>query len=800
MPPEDRRAMPSSRRRSFAASVAALAALALALHAPALRGEAVPGWGLVGHWPDWQRAPGPWPNVLADYDPVLLELPEALHARRSGGARWNPLLGLGEPCGVASWPALDYPPAWLAYRHLPPWAATALLSFLHVLLGGVCALLYLRWRGHGARAALLAALAYELSPLFTAWLARPWISAALPFGALTLWAAEALARRPGPRPAAGLALATGGLALGAFPQLWLLTAALAPPLAAAAAAPGRRARALGLALAGVALGGCLAAPRLLPLSALQGASSRAPIPVSEWLDRTVRLEPAHLLRAVAPDLGGHPARGVGGARTPYENVQELRLYLGLPVLALALAGVGRARTWPFALLTVGAVALAAPPLAYGLWALAPGFKGTSPARVLWVLPLLALPLVAAGADALARGERRVVRAAAVVALAALALALVQGARAPALLGPLGQGPFPGGAPPGVHLGPRGAWPGGPWMLAPTLGPLLLAAATLVAAAVAPARARLATAAVAALAAGDLLREAHVYTTSSPPGAYYPETPATRAAVAVAGSDRALVQPPLLPNVLAPHGVRAAGSYGSLHSGRYADLLAALGSPSPVRQFLEPSRLPPAWRDALAVRAVVTRGGDDPRRPDGLTLVHEGDERVWASATALPRARLHPPDAVVAVVDRRAALEAAGAAWLDPRRHVLLEQAAVAAAPAAAPPPPTPPPPTPAEVVVDDPERVVVRVDAPAGGVLVVADAFAPGWTCATADGAPLPLLPAQVALRGVPLPAGFRGEVVFAYATPRRGAGLALGAAALVALLTGGLAAARRPGPPRPRP
>lgn len=772
-------------------SIAALAALALALHAPVLRGEALASWTLIGAGAPWHEREGPFPNAVADCDPVLLELPEALEAQRSGGARWNPLLGLGEPSGTASWPGLDHPGAWLAVRLLPPWLATGLLSLLHVAAGGSCALLYLRWRGHGPRAALVAAAAYELSPLFSVWLARPWITAVMPFAALTLWAAEALARRPGPRPVAWLALATGGAALCGFPQLAALVAGLAPPLAFGSARRGERLRAGGLALGAVVLGLALAAPRLATISALAAASSRAPIAWAEWFDRTVRLTPTDLVRVVVPDAAGHPARGaLPPQRSLYDNMQELRLYLGLPALVLLLAGAGRARTWPHLLGAVTAVALAFPTaLAFPLWALVPGFKGTAPTRVLWLVHVLALPMVAAGAGALLRGERRALRAAWVVAGVTLVACVALAWSDPARLGPLGRGPHPGPTPPGVHLAPRGAWPGGPWLLAPTLGPALLAGAVLalVASARDRRRARFATAALLGLLAAELLREGRVYTTSSPYGAYYPETPATRAVAGLAGHDRALVHPPLMPNILAPFEVRTPGSYGSLHSARLVALLDALRSGTRVRQFLDPSRLPAAWRDALAVRAVFTAPGQVPTREDGLALTHDGDDaRVWTSATALPRARLHDPGSVAEARDLDGALRLIASPAFDPRRHVVVETGAER--------PPTraedAPAPLPVEVVTDEAERVVVRVDAPDGGVLVLADAFAPGWTCATDDDRPLELLPADVALRGVRLAPGFRGDVVFTYDSPRRELGLVIGslAALVIAFLLRGRA------------
>ena len=94
--------------------------------------------------------------------------------------------------------------------------------------------------------------------------------------------------------------------------------------------------------------------------------------------------------------------------------------------------------------------------------------------------------------------------------------------------------------------------------------------------------------------------------------------------------------------------------------------------------------------------------------------------------------------------------------------------------------------------------MVVSVDAPAGGLLVLADTFAPGWTATTGGGEPLELLPADVALRGVRLEAGFRGDVVFSYDLPRRRLGLLIGAAAAVLLALLARAPARPAGPGRP--
>ncbi|MBM3288968.1 MAG: YfhO family protein, partial [Candidatus Hydrogenedentes bacterium] len=60
-----------------------------------------------------------------------------------------------------------------------------------------------------------------------------------------------------------------------------------------------------------------------------------------------------------------------------------------------------------------------------------------------------------------------------------------------------------------------------------------------------------------------------------------------------------------------------------------------------------------------------------------------------------------------------------------------------------------------------PERVVVRVDAPSDGVMVLCDTHDPAWT-ATLDGQRVPILQANGIFRAVATPAGTH-EIVFAY-------------------------------------
>ncbi len=84
---------------------------------------------------------------------------------------------------------------------------------------------------------------------------------------------------------------------------------------------------------------------------------------------------------------------------------------------------------------------------------------------------------------------------------------------------------------------------------------------------------------------------------------------------------------------------------------------------------------------------------------------------------------------------------------------------------------------PARILADAPERVVVQAVADRPSLLVVADAFAPGWT-ARVDGQPARLWQTNYYVRGVLLQAG-EHEVELRYRAPGFAAGVAVAAVAL---------------------
>ena len=86
------------------------------------------------------------------------------------------------------------------------------------------------------------------------------------------------------------------------------------------------------------------------------------------------------------------------------------------------------------------------------------------------------------------------------------------------------------------------------------------------------------------------------------------------------------------------------------------------------------------------------------------------------------------------------------------------------------------------------QAATVRVSTPRPAILLVRNAFDPGWH-ATVDGQPASLQPADYVAQGVPVPAG-RHEVELTYDDPTIGYGV-LGSALAMVLLLGAALVAR---------
>jgi hypothetical protein len=187
-------------------------------------------------------------------------------------------------------------------------------------------------------------------------------------------------------------------------------------------------------------------------------------------------------------------------------------------------------------------------------------------------------------------------------------------------------------------------------------------------------------------------------------------------------------------------------------------------------------------DLLSARWIVT-----PSPPDWLAKRYrrvsppDAELAVFENPDALPRA-YRVPAALRQPRQLGAALREMAGEGFDPQRHVLLEdppRALLRAARARQADPSAA-----VEVERYEEERVVLRTRGRRAGVVVLTDAYDPGWE-ATLDARPVPLLRANVAFRGVAVPPGEHViEMRYRPATLRWGALAALAAAA-------GLTAAR---------
>jgi Bacterial membrane protein YfhO len=184
--------------------------------------------------------------------------------------------------------------------------------------------------------------------------------------------------------------------------------------------------------------------------------------------------------------------------------------------------------------------------------------------------------------------------------------------------------------------------------------------------------------------------------------------------------------------------------------------------------------------------------DDPAGPQGVRLVHAGDVTIYQrTGPVAPRAFL--AGRVQAGLPEAEVFGRLSQPSADPTAVALLEgppPAGLQAAGGAVPP-------GRAEVTADHGEQLEVRVAAARPALLVVTDAWHPGWS-ATVDGRRAELRKVDGVLRGVTVPAGAH-RVVMRYRPPGMGASLplaGLGLAGLAALALGGLLA-RRAAQPR---
>jgi hypothetical protein len=167
-------------------------------------------------------------------------------------------------------------------------------------------------------------------------------------------------------------------------------------------------------------------------------------------------------------------------------------------------------------------------------------------------------------------------------------------------------------------------------------------------------------------------------------------------------------------------------------------------------------------------------------PGQFKQVYAGEVSIWENTHAAPRAflvgRVERADSSAEAIARMQAPD------FDPLQMAIVEgganlPAAAEAATAGR-----------AGITLYTQQRVEVAIEAAQPALLVLTDSYYPGWT-AHLDGAETPILPADVAFRGVPVPPGAH-QVTFEYVPASFWIGVTVAVAALALL---GLALWRLP-------
>lgn len=143
-------------------------------------------------------------------------------------------------------------------------------------------------------------------------------------------------------------------------------------------------------------------------------------------------------------------------------------------------------------------------------------------------------------------------------------------------------------------------------------------------------------------------------------------------------------------------------------------------------------------------------------PGNYRLIHSGDVKIYENLDVLPRVLLLNDWQIVGNMPDALAVMAADS--FEPGKTAVLQTDPHRGAPA--PQHPNAPPGS-AELVVYEPERVVIQTESETAVLLLLTDAYYPGWV-ATVDGKPTRIYQTDLLFRGVGVPEGAH-EVVFEF-------------------------------------
>jgi hypothetical protein len=682
---------------------------------------------------------------------------------------WDPLASFGEPLWEVPAPSsVVYPTTWLNLL-LPAWSFYTWNAVLHCSFGGIGLYLLAHRLGCSRLAALAGATLWVVSgPQLSvvnmlnllngaAWM--PW----------TLLAVEAALRTGEDLPALGwgaclaaqvVAGSETGLMVGLLGAVWTLAAFLT-------ARGSGRFRVIRVASVALLFAVTLSAATWLPFLSLTRRTARGALPEEVRTHWSVR--PAELLQTVMPifprqlplRVDAHPELEELAAPYLYS------LYMGIPALALAAAGLAARRRR--AALGLLAVAVVAAVFALGrhswlydvvITALPPLQAVRFPVKAMLLFSLAAALLAALGVDAWRRGGRAALGAAASVGLALGLLAAVLARLAT--------------TPPGWVAGLLAEDPSSPGPLAALAGPLALAAAeggVVAALAVASLRRALAprvALVVAGLATLGAAWNQRALNPTAPPELFR-YRPATYDAIRDDGGTRVyfrsvtgrvpITAPTasddrIAPGVgvalttklyLTPPAARILGIASS-----YVGDVKGVHPPSLVALYdrLRETAGTPAHLRLLQLGAVshtvyLDRFGTEDLEPLASVRTLYGNQvLLFRVPGALPRCYVVGG---VRVADGEEALDVLVDPGFDPTREVVLAGGEERSAPASLP--------GRARLVDLAADRVSIEARLEAPGYLVLVDGYDAHWR-ATVDGRAVPLLRANVAFRALSLDRG----------------------------------------------
>ena len=708
----------------------------------------------------------PWHSYLGDQLRDL-ELP-----------LWDPYRFAGTAFSAAIGTGTFYPPNWLyASGHvLATFTAIALASLLASLLLSYWFLCVVRLHPY---AAAVGAVVWTFSAFLMKWSTNEHVFGSALWLPLALGGLE-VARRGQFRR--GVTLATLGLALSLLAGhaqvaliVWLAVALWAGVSivftragrdGAGGAGVGRQ---IGAAVAAFGLAGGIAAIQLLPTAQFTSLILRQET-TFELAKRTA-LPEAHAPTIVLPDYRGSPLdRNYAG---PGVNYTETALYAGIFTLPLALLGLlnrpGRLAVYVLLLTVIGLLATFGTPF-YRLVLALPGFDRTLfVTRFILLVDVGLAGLAAVGVHSLLTEPARRSLGLLVIPLLAVVAVLVL------LTVDHGRTPLPE-----AYIRLRGVR---------AVALVLLGGAAIAWLALQPGRVPLVGLAVLAIVTLDLWRFAFPYSPYQRPRDVYARSPVVQYLAAVQGPR------PRYANVgvysVAPNGALEYGIYGiegydPFVPKRIVELVSIAEDQITKASFnffgpFQHTAFQSPVMDLLGVRSAVA--------PAGTPGVAAGNSVVVDRPSAFPPAFLtscweHVDDA--AALDRLRGMTSA-----QLRTTAIVSRGDLPAVG-------TGPCRNAGDATIEryEPERVVARTRADAASVLVLTDAWFPGWTV-TVDGKDATMLLVDHALRGVALPAG-EHTVQFRFRPRALTAGAGVTGVSLLFLVAWALVSRRRPGAARP--